>query len=141
MSWDVLVFHLREKPRSLEELQEDSLLPLGSAEQVRAAISAALRTVDWSDPAWGLYSGDGFSIEFSVGREDPVQSIMLHVRGGGDAIKDIMKVVVPSGWAALDCSTSEFLDPDDPSDAGWVGFQEYRDKMLREIDGNAQPDE
>jgi hypothetical protein len=131
MSWDVMVFHLRERPKSLEELTEDGLLPLGAAANVRAQISAALSDIDWSDPTWGLYGGRGFSIEFNVGKNDPIQHMMLHVRGGGDAISDIMKLVGSNGWVAFDCSTGEFLDPAAPSDAGWVGFQNYRDKFLK----------
>src|SRR5690242_2439955 len=111
MSWDVMRFRVREKPQSLHDLTEDKLLPLGIAADVRTSISAALPDVDWSDHTWGLYGGNGFSIEFNVGDDDPIQNIMLHVRGGGDAIGDIMKFVVPNGWIALDCSTSEFLDP------------------------------
>ena len=131
MSWDVMVFHLRDKPRSLDELKEENLLPLGAAGAVRAAISVSLHEqVDWSDPTWGLYGGDGFSIEFNVGKDDPIQNMMLHVRGGGDAISDILKIVAPNGWSALDCSTSDFLDPAAPSDAGWAGFQRYRDQII-----------
>lgn len=135
MSWDVMVFHVREKPQSLADWTEDMLLPLGTAAEVRAAISAALPDVDWSDRTWGLYGGNGFSIEFNVGNDDPIQNVMLHVRGGGDAIRDIMRFVVPNGWVAFDCSTSEFLDPINPSDAGWVGFQKYRDKVFKRSGG------
>lgn len=137
MSWDVMVFHLREMPRSLEDLRDDALLPLGPAAEVRDAVSAVLLGVDWSDCTWGLYGGDGFSIEFNVGGDDPIQSMMLHVRGGGDAVADIMKLVVANGWAALDCSTSEFLDPAAPSNDGWAGFQTYRDKIVRPPTGDA----
>lgn len=96
--------------------------------------------MDWSDTTWGLYRGDGYSIEFNVGEEDPIQDMMLHVRGGGDAIADIMKFVVPNGWAALDCSTSEFLDPANPSDEGWAGFQEFRDDVLKREKGESTGD-
>ena len=133
MSWDVMIFHLREKPKSLEDLRDAVMLPLGHAVQVRAAVSAVLVGVDWSDCTWGLYGRDDFSIEFNVGKEDPIQNMMLHVRGGGDAVADIMKLVVANGWVALDCSTSEFLDPTAPSDEGWVGFQKYRDSVFKRM--------
>lgn len=55
---------------------------------------------------------------------------MLHVRGGGDAISAIASFARPLGWAALDCSTSEFLELDNPSQAGWEAFQAYRDKII-----------
>jgi hypothetical protein len=136
MSWDVMVFHLRDKPKSLEDLRDDAMLPLGPAVQVRDGVSAVLSGVDWSDRTWGLYGGDGFSIEFNVGDEDPIQNMMLHVRGGGDAVADIMKLVVANGWVALDCSTSEFLDPAAASNEGWTGFQKYRDKIIGRSSGD-----
>jgi hypothetical protein len=140
MSWDVMIFRLRGLPpkRSLEELSEETMLPLGGAVQVREGISAALGGVNWSNPSWGQYAGDGFSIEFNVGHEDPVENMMLHVRGGGDAIGDIMKFVVPNGWVALDCSTSEFFDPANPSNEGWVGFQRYRDQVFKRGEAAAE---
>src|SRR5690349_14977743 len=105
MSWDVMIFKLRGKtPPSLDELQEADLLPLGPAGDVRRQISAFLEGVDWSDPAWGLYGGSGFSIEFNVGKDEPTPNMMLHVRGGGDAIADIIRFARPLGWSALDCS-------------------------------------
>lgn len=141
ISWDVMIFHLREKPNSLEGLSDAAMLPLGPAAQVRAAVSAVLAGVDWSDHTWGLYGGDGFSIEFNVGKEDPIQNMMLHVRGGGEAIPDIMRLVVANGWVALDCSTSEFLDPTAPSDEGWVGFQKYRDGVFKRIRNESKGEE
>jgi len=77
-----------------------------------------------------MLNGDGFSIEFNVGDDDPIDNMMLHVRGGGDAIAAIMSFVTPMGWSALDCSTGEFLDPAAPSDEGWKGFRAYRDKVI-----------
>ena len=118
MGWDVAIFNLNDKPRTLDDLREETILPLGPAAQVREGISAALAGVDWSDCTWGIYSGEGFSIEFNVGNDDPIKNMMLHVRGGGDAVADIMKLVVANGWMALDCTTSDFLDPAAPSSEG-----------------------
>lgn len=130
MSWDVMVFNLGGAAPPLDQLQESDCAPLGPAADVRKQISSLLPGVDWSDPTWGCYEGDGFSIEFSVGADDPIDNMMLHVRGGGDAISAITKFARPLGWSALDCSTGEFLDPDRPSQAGWEAFQAYRDKLV-----------
>jgi hypothetical protein len=132
MSWDVMIFNLGDKtPPSLDQLRETDLRPLGLASEVRQRISALLTGLDWSDPTWGLYGGDGFSIEFSVGKDVSITHMMLHVRGGCDAIGAITQFARPLGWSALDCSTSEFLDFDNPSQAGWEGFQAYRDKIVK----------
>jgi hypothetical protein len=136
MSWDVMIFNLRAKtPPPLEQLQESDFDPLGPAVDVRQRISALLTGVDWSDPTWGIYEGDGFSIEFSVGNDDPIAHMCLHVRGGGDAIAAIIRFARPLGWSALDCSASEFLDLDNPSQAGWEGFQAYRDRVIKQYRG------
>ena len=134
MSWDVMILNIKgAKPPPLELLQQSDCAPLGSLRDVRVQLASLLSGIDWQVPTRGVYDGDGFSIEFNTGEDDPVSSIMLHVRGGGDAIADIVKFARPLGWSALDCSTSEFLDLEDPSHAGWEGFQSYRDRVMGEI--------
>jgi hypothetical protein len=131
MSWDVMVFNYGGQPPSLDQMADAPPVgPLGPAAQVRKRIAAHLPGIDWTDPTWGIYEGDGFSIEFNTGKDDPIDSIMLHVRGGGDAISAMLTFANPNGWSLLDCSTGEFLDPERPSSEGWEGFQEYRDKAL-----------
>ncbi len=139
MSWDVMIFNTRGKtPPSIEEFQESDCESFGAAAAVRQGISMILPGIDWSDPTWGIYDGDGFSIEFNVGSEDPIESIMLHVRGGGDAISAITSFARPLGWTALDCTTGELLDLDNPSQVGWENFQAFRDKV---IDHNVDDDD
>ena len=140
MSWDVMVFHLKgPAPSSLEQFQESDCQPLGTAAEVRQQISAKLGRVDWSDPHWGIYEEDPFSIEFNIGRQERVDNMMLHVRGGGDAVAALVRFARPLGWSVLDCSTGQFLDLDHPSQAGWDEFQAYRDKVLN--DDNATQSE
>ena len=111
MSWDVMIFNTCGKaPPPLEQLQESDYEPLGPAEEVRQRIAVLLPGVDWTDITWGLYGGDGFSIEFNIGKNDLIENMMLHVRGGGDSISPIMTICQSNGWSALDCTTSEFLD-------------------------------
>jgi hypothetical protein len=132
MSWDVMIFNTRGKsPPSVEEFEDSDYETLGPAADVRQRLSELLPGVDWSDTTWGIYEGDGFSIEFNVGDDDPIENMMLHVRGGGEAIAAIAKFARPLGWSALDCSTSEFLDLDNPSQDGWEGFQEFRDTVIK----------
>jgi hypothetical protein len=132
MSWDVMVFNFDgSPPRDFDELPESHKPdPLGPACNVREAISKQLSDVDWSDCTWGIFEGDGFSIEFNTGTDDPIDSIMLHVRGGGDAITAMLRFAIPNKWSLLDCSTGDFIDPENPSQEGWQGFQDYRDKVV-----------
>ena len=133
MSWDVMVFNYHgTPPADMDEMAEaGDPDPLGKAAAVRKAISKYLNGVDWTEPAWGVYMGEGFSLEFNMGEGDPIESIMLHVRGGGDAIAALLQFSQPNNWSLFDCSTSEFINPEDPSSAGWEGFQEFRDKVVK----------
>ncbi|MFL5733038.1 MAG: hypothetical protein ACJ78Q_07525, partial [Chloroflexia bacterium] len=75
MSWDVMVFDFNGPPPDLNEAPPDYQPPvMGSAAQVRERISAHLPGVDWSDPTWGDYLGEGFTIEFNMGRRETIDS-------------------------------------------------------------------
>ena len=136
MSWDVLVFNYDgSPPKDFNELPADSSPdPLGPAINVRDAINKYLPGVDWSDPSWGTYEDNELSIEFNAGKGDPIREIMLHVRGGGDAIEAILRFANPNKWSIFDCSTGEFIDPENPSQDGWEGFQKYRDNLIEHHD-------
>ena len=131
MSWDVMLFKFEGEPPDFEELPDDFKPPtMGDAAALRRSISASLPGVDWSDPAWGILDGDGWSIEFNHQATGQTDQIMLHVRGGGDPIVAIVKLCKTNGWSAFDTSSGEFLNLDAPSAEGWTGFQEFRDKVV-----------
>ncbi|HVW01357.1 MAG TPA: hypothetical protein VHB77_13485 [Planctomycetaceae bacterium] len=132
MSWDVMVFNVGGDPKPLEQMDDYPPLPMGTPAEVRESIDAYLPGVDWSNPRWGLYIGDGFSFEFNMTDEAQETGFMVHVRGSGDAIGDLLKFAVPNRWSLLDCSTSEWINPQNPSQQGWAGFQAYRDKIIRQ---------
>jgi hypothetical protein len=132
MSWDVMVFDLAgAAPSEIDFGADFKPHSMGPAGEIRLRISEHLRAVDWSDPTWGLYEGDGFSLEFNMGKGAETNSFMVHVRGGGDAVKTLLRVAAPNGWSLFDCTTGEFIDPANPSDEGWKAFQGYRDRVLR----------
>ncbi|SCD89129.1 MULTISPECIES: hypothetical protein [unclassified Streptomyces] len=92
MSGDVLVLRLPEGCASVEDLPEGSPeLPLGPRADVLAALAGAVPEADLSDPAWGELEGPGWSMELNIGDTEPVDAVMLHVRGGGD---DVLPVVL-----------------------------------------------
>jgi hypothetical protein len=112
---------------------------LGSQADVREKISIVLPRVDWSDPTWGMFDGDGFSFEFNMGQKDPSDGFMIHVRGGGPAVTKLLELAASTGWFLLDCSQGEWLHLCKDPDAGWVGFQAYRDRVLSTTRTNAEP--
>lgn len=131
MSWDVSVFGASTPPPPVSEMPNDwrgTSLGLGAA--VREQISACIPDVDWSDPTWGHFRGDGFSFEFNMGQKEPLDGFMIHVRGGGDAVATLLRLAERAKWYLLDCSEGEWLHHCSNPEAGWEEFQAYRDRML-----------
>jgi hypothetical protein len=135
MSWDVSVVASKSPPPPVGQMADDWKGELlGSADEVRAKISTCLPAVDWSDVMWGILDGDGFTFEFNVGNEDPSDGFMIHVHGGGDAITPLLKLAKHWGWYLLDCTQGEWLHHCDIADAGWQGFQAYRDRVIMQLE-------
>ncbi len=126
MSWDVMIMNYGGEPPDFASDDEEPD-PLGPGTQVRESISRHLPGVDWSDPTWGTYASDEFTIEFNVDGSSVVDTIMLHVRGGGDPLSAILRFSKPNKWSLLDTTSGEFVDADDASSEGWNDFQQFRD--------------
>ncbi|MBK3580747.1 hypothetical protein JHN63_44635 [Streptomyces sp. MBT65] len=130
MSWDVLLCHLPDDITSMQDIPDDySPPPLGRQHEVLAAVTRAEPEADLSDPTWGDLSGPTWSVELNIGSEDPVDSVMLHIRGSGDdVLASVFRLASALGCKALDCSTGDLITPQGPS--GWHAFQEFRDRVI-----------
>jgi hypothetical protein len=79
---------------------------LGSAEEVRQKISACFPTVDWSDPTFGIFEGEGFSFMFTMGEEETIESFVVCARGG-IAFGPLRGLASRWGWDLFDFSQGE----------------------------------
>lgn len=86
---------------------------MGSAEQVRRAVDDALADVDWSDPSCGVLDA-GPSFELDLGRAPVLTGFVVRVRESRGAASLIAHMCLVNGWAALDLTTTVYLDLDEP---------------------------
>ncbi len=100
---------------------------MGTLAEVRAKIDAHLPGIEWSDDFGGLYSGDGFTFEIDVGSQPQPDGFLVVVRGSGDAVSALLQFATPNGWSLFDTTTEDFIDPENPSDAGWWEWQKAQD--------------
>ena len=127
MSWDVVL--LKEK---FDTNDKDYQPPtLGKRMELISQLTSILPNLDFSDESWGIMEGDGFSIEFNIGNNENVDSIMLHIRGGGDPIQIIQGIMQEFKWESLDCSTGDFMELNNVSNESWTKFQTWRDKVFK----------
>jgi hypothetical protein len=105
--------------------------PLGPPDHVRKRLRDVLPGIDFADPSWGVLDGPGWSIEFSVGRTETVDSVMLHVRGSDDSISAVRAAGEALDAKALDFSTGEFLKFDEDPAAGLRAWRAFRDRATK----------
>ncbi|MEE1941815.1 hypothetical protein V1L54_20815 [Streptomyces sp. TRM 70361] len=137
MSWDVLLLPVPARFGSLAGLPDGwSPGPVGGRDRVLAAVRQAAPETDLSGPSWGLLTGPAWSVELNIGEQDPVESVMLHVRGGGDGVLPVIhRLAAALGRRAIDCSGGEFLTEGDTGNRH--AFQEFRDRVLADPPGTA----
>ncbi|MFZ3494758.1 hypothetical protein ACODT5_16320 [Streptomyces sp. 5.8] len=130
MSWDVLLLRLPDDITSVHEIPAGFAPdPLGRRHDVLEAVTLACPEADLSDPARGELSGPSWSIELNIGSDDPVDSIMLHVRGsGGDVLTHVFRLAEALRCMVLDCAEGDLITPGQTS--GWHAFQQFRDRVV-----------
>ena len=130
MSWDVLLLRLPDDITSVQQLPDAyEPSPLGRLDDVLATITCAVPEADLSDPTWGEILGLTWSMELNIGSDDPVDSIMLHIRGfGDDVLTAVFRLAEALHCKVLDCAEGDLITPRQTS--GWHAFQQYRDHAL-----------
>ena len=133
MGWDLTVLNIREYPGKLEGLMYDSVIPLGSRDDVVSTIQNAFPEADISDPSWIVVTHLDYSLEFEVGDEEIVDYMSLHVHGNKESVVAISRLAWKSGWAFLDAAIGDFIDfGGGTQDEGFLRWQSYRDRSLED---------
>ncbi|QRY34831.1 MULTISPECIES: hypothetical protein [unclassified Variovorax] len=131
MSWDVSLFKFSRRYSSVSEIASDeSLVSLGSLTAVQTVVTSIFPDTDWSDPHWGIFSSKIGSIEFNVGKTDPVQSIGLHVRAGDEIVHGILLLCGNLECQAIDLSDGSFLEQSNDPARNLKRWREYRDQIV-----------
>jgi hypothetical protein len=132
MSWDIFIQDLPDVAR-VEDIPNDfEPAPLGERAAIVERIRQAVPDVDFSNPEWGVVEGQGWSMEFNIGGEDPCKSIMLIVRGAGEEAPELVGRIIHSvGARGLDSQTGEFFDVE-KAKTSFAEWQAYRNPVATE---------
>jgi hypothetical protein len=75
-------------------------------------------------------SPDG-SIQFNLGKDDPNEGFMMHIRASAAVVQAIVAMCIAERWQALDCSTGAFLlEREANPTAGLEQWAEYRNRTV-----------
>ena len=131
MSWDVSIMDLPADARSVADIPDDfQPRSLGNRADLIATVRSVAPTADFSDPSWGELVTPDFVIEFNIGQSEVVDSIMLHIRGGGAAVGFVTDLLACLNLRAIDCSAGEFFDQAAAVDS-FAAWRAYRDGVVR----------
>ncbi len=112
MSWDIFIQQFPDSARTVADIPDTFTAgPIGRRSDLITKIRSVLPDVDFSDPAWGVLTGDDYTIEFGLGDDDPLYGITLHVRGSDAVLPSVTRVLDALGLRAIDSWTGEFFDP------------------------------
>lgn len=133
VSWDISIMDLPSDAASVADIPDDfQPQPLGDRAELIAAIREVAPSADFTDPAWGELVTPDFVIEFNMGSEEVVDSMMLHVRGGGRAVDFIDALLTRLGHRAIDCSEGEFFTSAASAES-FRSWQDYRDSAIEDL--------
>lgn len=125
VSWDVVIMRAPQNVTTIDEMPHEESPPLGSLSDVLDSLRSLFSAMNLSDPTWGILDGPDFSIEFNIGNDDPVSTIMLHVRGSEAALGPIQLLCRNMGCKALDTSEGDFIDFSGDAAAGLRDWQAF----------------
>lgn len=109
MYWDIFLLKM-EKPIPFRQLENDIDLPsLGTLNDVVYILSEKFPGIDWNNPALGNYNTEYYSIDFSLGDKQIIDSVLLYIKGEYLPKKEILDLCRPMGWQAIDIDKGEYL--------------------------------
>lgn len=130
MSWDAVILKIDGPAPSVDEFDDDKLLPLGDTESVAGRIREAFPDAEWDNPRWARWGlDDDTGVTIDLNSVESTHSISVSVSGNGNPIPALLALAAANEWVVMDIGSSEFLSEDDVSSDGWEGYQ----KLLGEL--------
>jgi hypothetical protein len=137
MSWDAVILKVQGPFRPIEEVADEDYLPLGSIEAVAERIRASFPNAEWSSATWATWGLDGDTgVTIDLEGVESSNSILVSVSGSGNPVPHLLALARTNDWVVLDCSTTEFINPDEGSSEGWEGYQSLMSELPEPTPGS-----
>jgi hypothetical protein len=132
MSWDASIVRIRGQFRPVEELAKGDFLPLGSPDEVAAALRAAFPLARWAPSGSQCVVEDertGVYLEFDLRLVASHQALSVSARGDGNPVPPLLALAKANGWAVIDDQSGAFINAENPSTDTWSNFRSVRDSL------------
>ncbi len=137
MSWDIFIMDYPREIETANDIPDDFDPPfIGHRSDLIAKIGKALPDADFTNPDWGLLERPGWSIEFNMGDEEKLKSIVLHVRGGSGAVEVIAQILDLLNLRGIETGNGDFFTAGKEAQEGFDKWRRYRDQVVGGTTGN-----
>ena len=123
MSWDIVLFHSKEKIHSVEQLNPDALEDTDFARVLEQAFDRIIK-----DGKHREIIGEDFSIEFFVS-ERPLSNTMLNLYGE-NALFALIELAKKHNWQIYDGALDEMIDLEHPEKNGYHKHRKYVKQIM-----------
>ena len=132
MSWDVIIQDFGDFKQISDIPNDFQPKSIGNKSDIIAKIKETFPDVKISDSSWLILENEICSIEFNIGHEENVDSIMLHVRGEeSETINEILDLLERLNVRAVDTTTGEFIENKQNIKKGLMHWKKFRDSILK----------
>jgi hypothetical protein len=130
MSWDVVVFHLKRKVNSVEEIDERVLVDIGTYNELEAMIKRRFLTLT-NEGGWLKADLGDCSLETRLGEGNETFSNTVFHLTGEHAIYAMIELCKANGWQAFDTAIGKMLDLEHPERNGYLRHRHYVEHVLK----------
>lgn len=109
MSWEILLLNVPDHIKAASDLQADSIVPLGTRNSILEVLRCAFSDLDTSDSHWLILVRKDYSLRFSMTHSEPIEALLVTIHGTIEAIQELERLCIISGWRAFDSASGEFL--------------------------------
>lgn len=129
MCWEIVLFNSKQKIDSIENLEEDLLVPIDFYTIIQQNFDKVLQTENHIE-----IIGKDYSIEYFKD-DDPISNLILTLYGE-KALFEIIRIAKIYDWQIYDSGMDKILNLEKPSENGYANFQKYLEQILNKENKN-----
>lgn len=129
MSWDVVIFNLSKQVQTVEEINDEILVDIGTWSQFKKMLKDYFPAMVF-EKDWCKISTEDFSLQTSIGNaNERVSSTIFHLHGE-NAIYAIADLCKRNNWQAFDTYLGDMLNVENPEKNGYQNFNNYLNQII-----------
>ncbi|MCO5273857.1 MAG: hypothetical protein M9900_02930 [Flavobacteriales bacterium] len=129
MSWDVVVFNLKRKVASVEEIDESVLAEIGTYADFEAMLKRRFPMLTNED-GWLKADLDVCCLETGLGELHETFSNTIFHLYGENAVYELIELCKANNWQAFDTALGQMLDLDHPEQNGYKEHRHYVEQIM-----------